>query len=132
MVAAIAWLLPIDCSAQAHCPVQNTDFTPFQDTGHPTVQARCRCMRGGTVDGRWQYQFKNTGAQAANVDYFVTFGNREEGPTRLQLRPHGVSPLIQSSRTVSTCVFVEMFITVNDPPQPPPRSTRRARTRSRP
>lgn len=133
MVAAIAWLLfPIDCSAQAHCPVQNTQFTPFQDTGHPTVQARCRCIRGGRVDGLWQFQFKNTGAQAADVDYFLTFGTREEGPTRLRLRPNSVSRLIQTSRTVSTCVFVEMFISVNDPPQPPPKSTGRAGTRSKP
>jgi len=121
VLAIVSLVVPTETLAQADCPYQQTTFTPFQETGYPGVQARCRCMRGGTVEGLWQFQLRNTGGQPAKIIYTLTFGPHQQDSSPITIHAQGgVTPVIQTTHSVSSCVFVEMMISVSDAPSASP------------
>lgn len=114
-------LTPQKANAQAECG-KDTNFTPFQETGYPNIQARCRCANSGTAYDHWVFQFRNSGDNTVNAYYYLQAGNSPNPqPNAFHLMGHGVSELYLTANPINGCVFgLELFITVNDSAQPPP------------
>jgi len=124
VVSLLPLLLPLIAltarmaNAQAQCG-SDTNFTPFQETGYPNIQARCRCANSGTPYDHWFFQLRNSGDNPIDAYYFLQSGNSTNPPSNaFHLMGHGVSQLYLTPNPVSGCVFgLDLFITVNDSPR---------------
>jgi hypothetical protein len=105
-------LAPGVAVAQAQCG-SGQQWTQFLDSGHPTVQVRCRCVRGSEAHNDWLVQFRNIGSTTANVEYILVHYKTTKPPQPLSLDAHSVSTARRAGMT--GCLWGnDLFTTIRD------------------